>query len=114
MLKNYMAQVCDMGLHEKVYILPGVGPLASAKSAEWIRKNVAGVHIPDAVIKRLAGAEDQKQEGVNICIEMVEQIREMKGVSGVHLMAYKQEHRIAEIIEKTRVLGDRSPWHPNR
>jgi len=114
MLKNYMAQVCDMGLHEKVYILPGVGPLASAKSAEWIRKNVAGVHIPDAVIKRLAGAEDQKQEGVNICIEMVEQIREMKGVSGVHLMAYKQEHRIAEIVEKTRVLGDRSPWHPNR
>ena len=114
MLKNYMAQVCDMGLHEKVYILPGVGPLASAKSAEWIRKNVAGVHIPDAVIKRLAGAEDQKQEGVNICIEMVEQIREMKGVSGVHLMAYKQEHRIAEIVEKTRVLVDRSPWHPNR
>ena len=114
MLKNYMAQVCDMGLHEKVYILPGVGPLASAMSAEWIRKNVAGVHIPDAVIKRLAGAEDQKQEGVNICIEMVEQIREMKGVSGVHLMAYKQEHRIAEIVEKTRVLGDRSPWHPNR
>jgi len=114
MLKNYMAQVCDMGLHEKVYILPGVGPLVSAKSAEWIRKNVAGVHIPDAVIKRLAGAEDQKQEGVNICIEMVEQIREMKGVSGVHLMAYKQEHRIAEIVEKTRVLGDRSPWHPNR
>jgi methylenetetrahydrofolate reductase (NADPH) len=113
-LENYMAQVRDMGLHEKVFILPGVGPLASAKSAEWIRNNVAGVHIPDAVIKRLAGAEDQKQEGVNICIEMVEQIREMAGVSGVHLMAYKQEHRIAEIVEKTRVLGDRIPWHPNR
>ncbi len=113
-LENYMAQVRDMGLHQKVFILPGVGPLASAKSAEWIRNNVAGVHIPDAVIKRLAGAEDQKQEGVNICIEMVEQIREMAGVSGVHLMAYKQEHRIAEIVEKTRVLGDRIPWHPNR
>ena len=113
-LDSYMSQVRDMGLHEKVFILPGVGPLASAKSAEWIRNNVAGVHIPDAVIKRLAGAEDQKQEGVSICIEMVEQIREMAGVSGVHLMAYKQEHRIAEIVEKTRVLGDRIPWHPNR
>lgn len=113
-LESYMSQVRDMGLHEKVFILPGVGPLASAKSAEWIRNNVAGVHIPDAVIKRLAGAEDQKQEGVNICIELVQQIREMAGVSGVHLMAYKQEHRIAEIVEKTRVLGDRIPWHPNR
>ena len=113
-LDSYMSQVRDMGLHEKVFILPGVGPLASAKSAEWIRNNVAGVHIPDAVIKRLAGAEDQKQEGVNICIELVQQIREMAGVSGVHLMAYKQEHRIAEIVEKTRVLGDRIPWHPNR
>jgi len=114
MLKDYMAKVCDLGLHEKVYILPGVGPLASAKSAEWIRNNVAGVHIPDSVIKRLAGAEDQKQEGVNMCIEMVQQIRQIAGVSGVHLMAYKQEHRVAEIVEKTGVLGDRIPWHPNR
>jgi len=113
-LKDYMAKVCDLGLHEKVYILPGVGPLASAKSAEWIRNNVAGVHIPDSVIKRLAGAEDQKQEGVNMCIEMVQQIRQIAGVSGVHLMAYKQEHRVAEIVEKTGVLGDRIPWHPNR
>ena len=71
MLKTYMAKVRDLGLHEKVFILPGVGPLASAKSAEWIRSNVAGVHIPDAIIKRLAGAEDQKQEGVNICIDMI-------------------------------------------
>ena len=113
-LKDHMAKVCDLGLHEKVYILPGVGPLASAKSAEWIRNNVAGVHIPDSVIKRLAGAEDQKQEGVNMCIEMVQQIRQIAGVSGVHLMAYKQEHRVAEIVEKTGVLGDRIPWHPNR
>ena len=114
MLKDYMAKICDLGLHEKVFILPGVGPLASAKSAEWIRNNVAGVHIPDSVIKRLAGAEDQKQEGVNMCIEMVQQIRQIAGVSGVHLMAYKQEHRVAEIVEKTGVLGDRIPWHPNR
>ena len=114
MLKTYMAKVRDMGLHEKVFILPGVGPLASAKSAECIRKNVAGVHIPDAIIKRLAGAEDQKQEGVNICIDMINQIKEMEGASGVHIMAYRQEERIAEIVEKTKVLGDRTPWHPNR
>jgi len=109
MLKTYMAKVRDMGLHKKVFILPGVGPLASAKSAEWIRNNVAGVHIPDAIIKRLAGAEDQKQEGVNICIDMINQIREIEGVSGVHIMAYRQEERIAEIVEKTQSVGRSNP-----
>ncbi len=114
MFKDYMTKVRELGLHKKVFILPGVGPLASAKSAEWIRSNVAGVHIPDAIIKRLSGAKDQKQEGVNICIDMINQIREIDGVSGVHIMAYRQEQRIAEIVEKTQVLGDRMPWHPNR
>jgi methylenetetrahydrofolate reductase (NADPH) len=109
-----MSEVRDMNLDKKVFILAGVGPLASAKSAEWIRNNVAGVHIPDEIITRLAGAKDQRQEGVNICIDMVNQVKEIEGVSGVHIMAYRQEERIAEIVEKTKVLGDRTPWHPNR
>jgi methylenetetrahydrofolate reductase (NADPH) len=113
-LKTYMSEIRDMGLDKKVFILAGVGPLASAKSAEWIRNNVAGVHIPDNIIKRLAGANDQRQEGVNICIDMVNQVKEIEGVSGAHIMAYRQEERIAEIVEKTKVLGDRAPWHPNR
>jgi methylenetetrahydrofolate reductase (NADPH) len=113
-LKAYMSEVRDMGLDKKVFILVGVGPLASAKSAEWIRNNVPGVHIPDEIIKRLAGAKDQRQEGVNICIDMVNQAKEIEGVSGAHIMAYRQEERIAEIVEKTKVLGDRTPWHPNR
>ena len=113
-LKAYMSEIRDMGLDKKVFILAGVGPLASAKSAEWIRNNVAGVHIPDDIIKRLAGANDQRQEGVNICIDMVNQVKEIDGVSGVHIMAYRQEERIAEIVEKTKVLGDRKPWHSNR
>jgi len=111
-LNTFMREVRDRGLDEKVFILPGVGPLASAKSGEWIRNNVAGVHIPDAVIKRLAGARDQKQEGVNMCIEFMQQIREIPGVSGVHIMAYRQEHRISEMVEKSNVLGGRKPWTP--
>ena len=107
-----MARVRDLGLLEKVFILPGVGPLASAKSAEWIRKNVAGVHIPDAVIQRLAGAKDQKQEGVDLCVELMQEIKEIEGVSGIHLMAYRQEHRIGEIVSKSKVLGTRVPWSP--
>lgn len=110
--EEYMKVVRDMGLHEKVFILAGVGPLASAKSAEWIRTNVPGVHIPDNIIERLKGAENQKEEGVNICIDMMTQLKQIEGVSGVHIMAYKQEHRVAEIVERSNVLDGRELWHP--
>ena len=113
-LENFMAAVRDQGLHEQVFLLIGVGPLASARSAEWIRTHVPGVHIPDTIIDRLKGADDQAQEGVNVCIEIIQQLREMKGVAGVHIMAFRQEHRVAEIVEKSGVLGGREPWRPGR
>jgi methylenetetrahydrofolate reductase (NADPH) len=112
LFKQYMSVVRDQGLHEKVFILPGVGPLASAKSAEWIRTNVPGVHIPDAIIDQLKGAENQAEEGVNICIDMVNQLAEIEGVHGVHIMAYRQEHKVAEIVKRSGVLGGREPWRP--
>ncbi len=112
--KEYMAQVRDLGLDEKCFILAGVGPLASARAANWIRTNVPGIHIPDAVIKRLAGAEDQKREGINLCVELIQEIREIAGVSGVHVMAYRQEETVAEIIDRSGVLGGRVPWYPGR
>ena len=111
-MKTFMAQARDLGLLEKAYVLAGVGPLASAKAAEWIRKNVAGVHIPDDVIKRLAGAENQKQEGVDLCVDLIEQVREIEGVSGVHIMAYRMEDRIGEIVTCSNALGGREPWRP--
>jgi len=88
----------------------GVGPLASAKTAKWMRANVAGVHIPDSVISRLEGAQNQKQEGKNICIEMIQAVREIKGVSGVHVMAYRQEELVADIVHASGVLKGRTPW----
>ena len=112
MFSRYMARVRELGLHEKAYILTGTGPLSSARSAEWIRANVAGIHIPDSVIRRLRGAADQAREGVNICTEMIHQVREIEGIHGVHIMAYKQEHRVAEIVETTGILQGRTPWHP--
>jgi len=111
-MRTFMAQARDMGLLEKVSVLAGVGPLASAKAADWIRKNVAGVHIPDAVIARLSGAEDQKQEGVDLCIDLIEQVREIEGISGVHIMAYRMEDRIGEIVSRSNALNGRTPWQP--
>jgi 5,10-methylenetetrahydrofolate reductase len=109
MLERFMARVRELGLHERCFILVGVGPLASARAARWIRAHVPGVHIPDAVVERLEGAPRQREEGKRICIELIEQIRAIPGVAGIHLMAYRQEEAVAEIIERANVLGGRKP-----
>jgi len=114
LLRAFMDQVERLGLIDKVFVLVGVGPLRSAKAAEWIRMHVPGVHIPDAVITRLSGAADQALEGRKLCIELVQEIRTIKGVHGVHLMAYRQEESVAEIIQRSGVLGGRVPWYPGR
>ena len=114
LLESFMRQVEAQGLLDKVFILAGVGPLRSAKTAEWMRKNVPGMHVPDALIARLAGAKDQAREGREICIELIQAIREMRGIHGVHVMAYRQEETVAEIVDRSQVLQGRSPWYPGR
>jgi methylenetetrahydrofolate reductase (NADPH) len=111
-LERFMQVVCDHGLHEKAFILVGVGPLASARSAEWMRTRVPGVHIPDEIVERLRGARDQKQEGQRVCVEMIQQVRKIKGVAGVHVMAYRHEEAAARIIQDSGVLEGRIPWYP--
>jgi len=113
MLKDYMHEVRSLGLHEQCFILAGVGPLASARTAKWIRKNVPGVYVPDDLITRLEGAVDQQQEGMKICIELIQQIKEIDGIAGIHVMAYRQEEMVAEIIQKSGVLNGRSPSVPS-
>jgi 5,10-methylenetetrahydrofolate reductase len=110
MFRDYMAKIRDLGLHEKCYILVGVGPLASAKTARWIRSNVPGIHIPDSIIARLEGAQDQKREGKQLCIDIINEVKEIEGVSGIHVMAYRQEEYVAEIVHESGVLKGRKPW----
>ncbi len=113
-LREFMQRVEDLGLLGKVFILIGVGPLRSAKAGEWMRTNVPGIHIPDSIIKRVAGAEKQAAEGRQLCVDIIQEIREIKGVSGIHVMAYRQEESVAEIIQKAGVLNGRVPWYPGR
>lgn len=104
-LREFMARVRDLGLHERVFILVGVGPLKSARSAEWMRSHVPGVHIPDEVVERLR--KGKKDEGKRLCVEIIQQMHETPGVSGVHVMAYRQEELVAEIIEEAGLLPRR-------
>jgi methylenetetrahydrofolate reductase (NADPH) len=109
-LRQFMAACRDLGLPERLYLLVGVGPLRSAKTAEWMRQHVPGVVIPDEVIRRLASvpAERQRDEGKRLCVEIIQQVRAIPGVSGVHVMAYRQEELVAEIIEEAGLLPRRA------
>lgn len=108
-LRRFMQAVVDLGLPERVFILAGVGPLRSAKAGEWMRSQVPGVSIPDEVIDRLRRAppERQREEGKRLCVEIIQQVREIPGVHGVHVMAYRQEELVAEIIEDAGLLPRR-------
>jgi len=105
--ERFMTRVRDLGLDEKVFILAGVGPLASARAARWMRDNVPGIHIPDAVIARIEGAKKPAEEGRKLCIELIQQVREIAGVAGVHVMAYRREHLVNEIVETSGILDER-------
>ncbi|MGL4404772.1 MAG: methylenetetrahydrofolate reductase, partial [Notoacmeibacter sp.] len=110
LFKEFMKRVRDMGLDEQCFILVGVGPLASAKTARWMASNVPGVHIPESVIKRIEGAADQKAEGKKLCIDIISECKEIAGVHGVHVMAYRQEEFVAEIVHESGILKGRKPW----
>ncbi len=88
--RRYLARLSDAGIPERLKILIGVGPIASARSARWMNENLFGVNVPDAVISRLDGAADTKAEGRRICIELMQGLQTVPGVAGVHVMAPNQ------------------------
>lgn len=104
--RQFMQKVRDLGLHEQTFFLVGVGPLRSEKAAEFMRTKVPGVHIPDAIVERLRKTPKAKkrEEGKRICVEIIQQVRQIEGVSGVHVMAYRQEELVAEIISEAGLL----------
>jgi 5,10-methylenetetrahydrofolate reductase len=111
LLERFMARARDLGLHERCFILVGVGPLASARTARWMRAHVPGVHIPDAVVERIeraGGPKEQKAAGKDLCVELIQRVRGIEGVRGVHVMAYRQEEYVSEIIRESGVLRARA------
>lgn len=101
--RAYIAQVRDLGLHEKVYILAGVGPLKSVRAAEFMATRVAGMDVPQALVDRMAKTPKaaQPEEGIRICCEIIEQVREIPGVAGVHIMAVHWADAVPEIVTRS-------------
>ncbi|MDY0093156.1 MAG: methylenetetrahydrofolate reductase [Candidatus Vecturithrix sp.] len=102
--ERWMAMARERGLHKQVKILAGVTPLKSVRMAMYMREHVAGLKIPDVYIERLNQAKDAAAEGINICVEQIQQLREIEGVAGVHIMAIEWERRVPEIVEKAGLL----------
>ncbi|NNN19289.1 MAG: methylenetetrahydrofolate reductase [Acidimicrobiaceae bacterium] len=105
MLERFMGQIRELELDQRCFILVGVGPLPSARTARWMRASVPGIHIPDQVIDRLERAKDPKREGRQMCIELIQQICEVEGIAGIHVMAHRNEELIADVIRESAVRG---------
>jgi methylenetetrahydrofolate reductase (NADPH) len=123
--KTFMQKVRDLGLHERTYILAGVGPLKSPGMARYMKESVPGILVPDEILERMtkvgapwagknkdeltkedkkARAEAWKDEGIKICIELIQELREIKGVAGVHIMAIEWEEAVKPIAEGAGLL----------
>jgi 5,10-methylenetetrahydrofolate reductase len=102
--RKWMEMVYAEGLHERAYILAGIIPMKSLGMARYMKKYVAGLMIPDELVTRMKQASDAKEEGVNIACEVIEQIRDIPGVRGIHIMAVAWEEIVPEIVERVGLL----------
>jgi methylenetetrahydrofolate reductase (NADPH) len=100
--EDWMRQAADRGLTEKVYILAGLTPMKSVGMARYMKNRVPGMDVPDDIVKRLADTPKEKQaeEGINICVEAIERLKEVKGVAGFHIMAIEWEEKVPEIVKR--------------
>jgi len=100
--REYMKRVVDMGLHEKTAILAGIGPVHSVRAAEFIRDEIAGMDVPDYVIKRLKGLDEEKaaEEGVNLCVDIGREVSQIEGVRGIHIMGVACHGVLPEVVTR--------------
>ena len=104
--EQWMQGIRDRGLDEKVHIMAGITPLKSAGMAKYMKNKVPGMDVPDDVIKRISGVPKEKQaeEGITMCVETIERLKEVKGVHGFHIMAIEWEQKVPEIVERAKLL----------
>lgn len=101
---EWMEMVADRGLDKEVHILAGVIPIRSVGMARYMRDKVPGVSVPDEIVTRMEDATDAREEGVKICLEIIEQIKEVPGIHGIHIMAVGWEDIVPTIVERAGLL----------
>jgi len=114
---EYMKRVGDLGLLDKVFILVGIGPVKTPAGARYMATKVPGLDVPDEYVQRMSNAAEHipkenregrraawTEEGINICVELIQQVKEIPGVAGVHIMAIEWEHHVPTIAKKAGLL----------
>ncbi|MCL4310514.1 MAG: methylenetetrahydrofolate reductase [Actinomycetota bacterium] len=101
--KEFMHQCRELGVTEGCRILAGVAPLKSAGMAKYMKNRVAGMDVPDAVVERMAAAEDAQDEGIQVCVDVINEVKEIEGVAGVHIMAVEWEAAVPEIVRRAHL-----------
>jgi len=106
LFREFMKAVCDLGIPQRCKILAGVLPLKSLGMTKYMAEKVPGVVIPEQLMKRMASVPKEKagEKGIRICLETIEELRTMEGIAGIHLMAIEWEQRVAEILERAKLL----------
>jgi CO dehydrogenase/acetyl-CoA synthase delta subunit len=102
--REFMKMVRDLGLHEKCYILAGVTPPKSLGMARYMKKFVPGMDVTDDVIQRMKDAKDKQDEGIQICADIINEVKEIEGVAGIHCMAIEWESAVPEILNRAALL----------
>jgi 5,10-methylenetetrahydrofolate reductase len=103
LLVDFMAELRARELHKRAAILVGVGTLGSAKALHRMAMHVPGVHVPERVLRRIAGAQNEKVEVKKLVVETIRAVSEVDGVAGVHLMGYRVDDILAEAIEESGI-----------
>ena len=98
--QRWMELVRARGLHQRCKILAGLTPLKSVGMTKHMRDNVAGITLPNSYVERMTRSKDPKTEGIAICVEQIQALRQIEGVAGIHLMAIEWESKVAEIVQK--------------
>ena len=102
--EKWMDMVRERGLHEQTAVLAGIMPVKSARVFHYMKKYVPGMSIPDSLIQRLEKAEDPKEERIKITLEIIERVREIPGVRGIHIMAVEWEEIVPQIVERAGLV----------
>lgn len=102
---RWMGEVTDLGLEQRCGVIAGVGPIRSVRAMEFIQTKVPGIHVPDEVVRRLRGVPSDQvaAEGMSLCVETIEKLRETPGVAGVHVMAFGHEQVVPELLERAGI-----------
>ena len=101
---KWMEMVRERSLDKQVHILAGVIPIRSVGMARYMRDYVSGISVPDEIVTRMEEAKNAKEEGLKIALEIIEQLKEIVGVHGIHVMAVGWEDAVPEIIEQAGLL----------